>query len=58
MENLKELEEIARQLRNKKARQWRANNKDKVRETNKRYWLKKAKEELERRKKCREHTKI
>ncbi len=41
------LEEIARQLMNKKSREWRAKNKDKVREINKRYWLNKAKKELE-----------
>lgn len=43
MENL---EEIARKIRNKKAKEWRDNNKDKVREINKRYWLNKAKREL------------
>lgn len=44
---MNELEEIARELRNKKAKQWRDNNKDKVKEINKRYWLNKAKKELE-----------
>lgn len=44
MENL---EEIARKMRNKKAKEWRDNNKDKVKEINKRYWLNKAKKELE-----------
>ena len=44
MENL---EETARILRNQKAKEWRDNNKDKIKEINKRYWLKKAKIELE-----------
>ena len=34
----------ARMLRNEYARKWRAANKDKVRNANTRYWLKKAKE--------------
>ena len=42
-----ELETLAKQLRNKKAQEWRNKNKLKVKEINKRYWLKKAKEELE-----------
>ena len=41
------IEEIARQMRNQKAKEWRDNNKDKVREINRRYWLNKAKKELE-----------
>ena len=44
MENI---EEKARILRNQKAKEWRDNNKEKVKEINKRYWLKKAKQELE-----------
>ncbi len=44
MENI---EEIARKLRNEKAKNWRDNNKEKVKEINKRYWLNKAKKELE-----------
>ena len=47
MKKIESIEEIARQLRNKKAKQWRDNNKDKVKEAQQRYWLKKAKEELE-----------
>lgn len=47
---MKNIEEIARQLRNQKAKEWRAKNKDKVKEINKRYWLNKAKKELEKRK--------
>lgn len=42
-----ELYELARKLRNDKARKWRANNKEKVKEINKRYWLNKAKKQLE-----------
>ena len=42
-----ELLELARKLRNKKAKEWRAKNKDKIREINKRYWLNKAKKQLE-----------
>lgn len=44
MENL---EEIARKMRNQKAKEWRDKNKAKVKEINKRYWLNKAKKELE-----------
>lgn len=44
MENI---EEIARKMRNQKAKEWRDNNKEKVKEINKRYWLNKAKKELE-----------
>lgn len=40
----KELVLLAKEIRNKKAREWRKNNKDKVRAINQRYWLKKAKE--------------
>lgn len=46
MENLKEVEEMARKIRNQKVREWRAKNKDKVKEANKRYWEKKAREYL------------
>ena len=44
MENI---EEVARRIRNQKAKEWRDNNKEKVKEINKRYWLNKAKKELE-----------
>lgn len=44
---MNELEEIARKLRNEKAKKWRDSNKEKVKEINKRYWLNKAKKELE-----------
>lgn len=45
------LEEIAKNLRNAKAREWRNKNKAKVKEINRRYWLKKAELELS---KCKE----
>ena len=41
--NNKDIEEFARKLRNQKAKQWRDNNKDKIKEINKRYWINKAK---------------
>lgn len=44
---MNEIEELARKLRNKKAKQCRDNNKEKVKEINKRYWINKAKKELE-----------
>ena len=47
----KQLNEIANEIRREKAKIWRANNKEKVKEINKRYWLKKAKQVLEERKK-------
>lgn len=43
----RKLLEIARKMRNQKAKEWRSNNKEKVKEINKRYWLKRAKEYLE-----------
>lgn len=44
---MEKIEEIARQLRNQKAKEWRNNNKDKVKEINHRYWINRAKKELE-----------
>ena len=41
MSNLK-LQELARQERNQYAREWRAKNKDRVRDYNARYWAKRA----------------
>lgn len=41
------IEELARKIKNQKAKEWRDNNKDKVKEINRRYWLNKAKKELE-----------
>lgn len=46
-EKMNKLEEIARKMRNQKAKEWRDNNKEKVKEINKRYWINKAKKELE-----------
>lgn len=47
MKKTKEIENLARELRNKQARDWRKNNKDKVKEINRKYWLKKAEKQLE-----------
>ncbi len=44
---MEKIEEIARQLRNEKAKEWRNNNKEKVKEINHRYWINKAKKQLE-----------
>lgn len=41
------IEEFARQLRNNKAKEWREKNKEKVKEINHRYWINRAKKELE-----------
>lgn len=49
MEENQNVEELAKKLRNQKAKEWARNNKDKVREINKRYWLNKAKKELAKR---------
>ena len=38
----KDLKDVARNERNKYAREWRAKNKDKVKANNERYWLRKA----------------
>ena len=46
-EKMENIEEIARKIRNQKAKEWRDNNKEKVKEINKRYWINKAKKELE-----------
>lgn len=40
----KKTEAIIREIKNEYAREWRRKNKDKVKEINDRYWLKKAKE--------------
>lgn len=41
------INEVIKQLKNKKAKEWRDNNKEKVAEINRRYWINKAKKELE-----------
>lgn len=57
MDKEKELNEIVAEMRREQARIWRKNNKDKVKEINKRYWLKKAKRVLEERQKTNLETK-
>lgn len=47
MPEITKIEELARQIKNQKAKEWRDNNKEKVKEINKRYWLKKAKQKIE-----------
>ena len=47
MKKLDNVEEMARKIRNQKAKEWRDKNKDKVKEINRRYWINKAKKELE-----------
>lgn len=46
-EKMGNIEEMARKMRNQKAKEWRDNNKEKVKEINRRYWINKAKKELE-----------
>ena len=41
------LEELAREERREYFRQWRSKNKDKVRESNRRYWEKRAAKKVE-----------
>lgn len=41
------IEETIRQLKNAKAKEWREKNKEKVKEINHRYWINRAKKELE-----------
>lgn len=44
VEETKTLSDAAKQERRDYARRWRANNRDKVKEINRRYWEKRAKE--------------
>ena len=46
MEESKKLELIAKKLKNQRSKEWARRNKDRIKEINKRYWLKKAKEKL------------
>lgn len=46
-EKMENIEEIARKIKNQKAKEWRDKNKDKIKEINKRYWINKAKKQLE-----------
>ena len=48
MNNLEtNLQEEIRKLKNKRVREWRAKNKDKVKAINQRYWINQVKKELE-----------
>lgn len=51
MDKEEELNEIVAELKREQARKWRKKNKAKTREITKRYWLKKAQAELEKREK-------
>ena len=44
---MEELQDKAKELQREYHRQWRAKNKDKVKEINNRYWLNKAQKEQE-----------
>lgn len=44
---MEELKQLAKQIKNQKAKEWRDKNKDKVKAINERYWLNKAKLKLE-----------
>ncbi len=46
MEENKKLEDMARKHKNERSKAGARKNKDKIKEINKRYWLKKAKEKL------------
>ena len=43
---MEELKELARQLKNKKAKEWRDKNKEKVKAINERYWINLVKKQL------------
>lgn len=47
MKNSKELERVAKELKNKNAKEWRDKNKEKVKQINHNYWLRKAQKQLE-----------
>jgi len=47
MNTNEELEKVVKQLKNKKAKEWRDKNKEKVKEINRNYWLRRAQKELE-----------
>ena len=46
MEKQEDLEALVKKLKNQKAKEWRDKNKEKVKEINKNYWLRKAEKEL------------
>ena len=43
---MEELKELARQLKNKKAKEWRDKNKEKVKAIKERYWINLVKKQL------------
>ena len=47
MSDSEKIEEIARKIQSDYHKKWRAKNKEKVKKTNKKYWLNKAKKEIE-----------
>lgn len=47
MDISKEIERVAKELKNKNAKEWRDRNKEKVKQINHNYWLRKAKRQLE-----------
>lgn len=47
MYNEAELEKKIKELKNAIAKEWRKKNKEKVKEINKKYWIKRAQKELE-----------
>ncbi len=49
MEDIEKLIQEAKKLEAEYHREWRAKNKEKVRKNNQRYWINKAKKELEKR---------
>lgn len=46
MDNIEELRKIAKKLKAERTKEWRKRNKERVKEINERYWLKKAREFL------------
>lgn len=45
--NEEQIIKLAKEIKNKKAKEWREKNKDKVKAINQRYWINKAKKQLE-----------
>lgn len=46
----KEVEKMAKEAQNRYAREWRKKNPDKVRETNRKYWVRRVEREISKRK--------
>lgn len=42
MNQIENIEQIVKQIKNERAKEWRNKNKEKVKEINRRYWLKQA----------------